>query len=212
MNLFKGWVDTHPDKSPPKSAKGFTWPGRFPADEQRAAFVKNFAKHLNGLGMNHREFARRFFGEVKTANGYTAPRTPGSVVKWARGESFPTVDTARQLAALFRVPMDTLLIDDGSDVAPLNLQLRRGKKANGHAGNGHDATAREAGTGAPAPGTAPVQLAPRPADAKPAQLHVDAYPDAPDYCRVSITGTVRYDTAMAMVNLMGRDQHGPRSK
>ena len=29
-----------------------------------------------------------------------------------------------------------------------------------------------------------------------------------DYCQLSIIGTTRYDTAMAMVNLMGRDQHG----
>jgi hypothetical protein len=220
MTLFKGWVDTHGNKSPPKSAKGFEWPGRGVTQEQREAFQKNFARKLHALGMDHREFARRFYGETKTGNGYTAPRNPGTIIKYARGDSWPVEETARQLAAIFKTPMDQLLHDDGSPFEPLAIRGSRGtsakRKTNGHAGNGAaGAAARIASPSAPALATGePVQLPPRPADAKPAQLHVDAYPDAPDYCRVAITGTVRYDTAMAMVNLMGRDQHGqgPRHK
>jgi len=218
MSLYKGWVDTHPDKSPPKSSKGFEWPGRGEAtDAQRLAFRKQFANNLRALGMNHREFARRFFGEGKNALGYTAPKNPGTILKYADGETWVTEDRARQLAAIFKVPMEALLVDDGAPFEPLPLvrPLRataERRKKNGHKGNGFDhaaAAARPAGGSAPALQPAePVQLPPRPADAKPAQLHVDAYPDAPDYCRVQITGTVRYDTAMAMVNLMGRDQHG----
>lgn len=220
MSLFQGWVDTHGDKSPPKSAKGFEWPGRAVTQEQREAFQKNFARRIQALGMNHREFARRFYGETKTDAGYVAPRNPGTIVKYLRGDSWPVEDTARQLAALFKVPMDELLHDDGTPFEPLAIGRSRGtgakRKTNGHGGNGAaGAAARVASGGAPALAAGdPVQLPPRPADAKPAQLHVDSLPDAPDYCHVSISGTVRYDTAMALVNLIGRDQHGlgPRGK
>lgn len=216
MALIKGWVQKHGDKGPPRSAAGFEWPGaRHVTDGQRLAFQKVFTNALRARGENHRQFARVFFGETKDDKGYTIPRNGTAILEYADGGAWPTEDRARQLAAFLKVPLEALLVDDGKPHEPLGLvrpsrATAKRRKANGHGGNGHaGAAARIASPGAPAlAASEPAPLRPRPNDAKPAQLHVDTYPDAPDYCRITISGTVRYDTAMAMVNLMGRDQHG----
>jgi len=219
--ILKGFVNEHPDRSPPKSGSGFEWPGRDVSDEQRLAFRKNLTNALRARGENHREFTRHFLGEYRNKDtGYVVPRSSNTIMDWLHGDVWPTADRARQLCAFLKVPMESLLQDDGSPFEPLPL-LRAARatperrKANGHAGHkGNGAAAHVASHTAPAVGLAHAPLPPRPKDAKPAQLHVEALPDAPDYASVTITGTVRYDTAMALVNLVGRDQHalGPRGK
>lgn len=221
MKLIEGFIDKFPNRQPPKSAKGFEWPGRGATDEQRLAFKKRFTEALRERGLSHRDFARLFYGETKTATGYSQPRNANAVLNWADGSAWPIEETAQRIAAFLKVPMDTLVTDSGKPFEPLPMLRKaaasktRLKKANGHGGNGAAASGVLVGNGALAPGQhEPAPLPPRPADAKPATLHVDSCADAPDYCNVTIVGTVRYDTAMALVNLVGRDQHGlgPRGK
>jgi hypothetical protein len=215
--LIKGFIERKPDKAPPRSGKEFAWPSARNVNAfQQMAFQKFFTNKLRERGDTHRDFARVFFGETKTASGYTAPKQPQVILEYADGSAWPTADRARQLAAFLKVPMEAMLVEDGAPYVPLapirsNKTNGATRKGNGHAGNGHAAGAHGLHHGAPAlavPDHAPQPPPPRPKGAKPAVLHVDAFPDAPDYCSVTITGTVRYDTAMALVNLMGRDLHG----
>ena len=221
MALQKGWVEKHPDKGPPRSSAGFEWPNTHTVtDAQRMAFRKFFTNQIRTRDMNHRSFARVFMGEKKDDKGYTIPRGGNMVLEYADGGAWPNEERARQLGAFFKTPLEQMLVDDGKPLEPIPL-VRPGRataarrKANGHGSAGKAAAHGSRNGSAPAlPILEPAPLPPRPRDAKPAQLHVEALPDAPDYASVTITGTVRYDTAMALVNLVGRDQHalGPRGK
>jgi hypothetical protein len=218
MAIQKGFVEKYPDRNPPKSAKGFEWPGHDVTDVQRLAFQKNLTNHLRARGENHREFTRVFLGEYKDpSKGYVIPRSSNTLMDWLHGEVWPKSERARQLAAFLKVSMESLLVDDGQPFEPLPL-LRASRatparrKANGHGGHKGNGAAAHPPTGPAAPAAVLVGGAPypppRPAGAKPATLHVEPSADSPDYCNVTISGTVRYDTAMALVNLVGRDQHG----
>ena len=188
QRLERGFVTDYPDKMPPKSSPDFEWPGRKSANAaQRQAFRKTLMQQLHGRGLNHREFAEKFWGQGRTSSGYIAPRNAGTVVKWLAGDSWPTETTAQLLGAFFKVPMERLLVDDGKPsepfalIRPTRATAATRRKMNGHGGNGGAVAQGAADTGAPASvhsDPAP-QLPPRPADWKPAQLHVDACPDAP---------------------------------
>lgn len=211
--LQRGFVTDYPDRMPPKSAKGFEWPGRNASEAQRLAFQKNLTEFIRASGENHREFARAYFGEGRDAAGRPTPRNPGTVLDWVRGEKWPVEQTARQLAAYMKRPLDSLLQDNGKPFEPLPM-LRQPKgaakrrKANGHGGNGAAAHVVSPASSPELAAALHAPLPPRPEGAAPAHLRVDAIPHAPDYCTVSITGVVRYDTAMAIVNIVGRDQLG----
>jgi len=215
MALEKGFVEKYPDRGPPRSGAGFEWPNNHHVtDEQRLAFRKFFVNSLRARDMNHRSFARAFMGEVKDGKGYVIPRGGNMILEYADGGAWPNEQRARQLGAFFKVALEDMLIDDGKPLEPIPLvrpsrATAKRRKANGHGSNGHAAAHGKGNGSAPALHVhEPAPLPFRPANAKPAALHVEACPDAPDYCEISISGTVRYDTAMALVNLVGRDQHG----
>lgn len=219
MALEKGFTQKWPDRAGPKSAAGFEWPNTYRVtDEQRMAFRKWFTSQLRARGLNHRTFAIQFWGATKNSAGYVTPRAGNMPLEWMDGGAWPREDKARQLGAFFKVPMEAMLVDDGKPLEPIPLvrparATAKRRKANGNGTNGH--AAAHANGGSPELLLA-APLPPRPAGAALPTVHVEALKDSPDYCRVTITGVVRYDTAMGIINIVGRDSmghaHGPRHK
>lgn len=215
--LARGFVTDYPDRNPPKSAAGFEWPGPKRAnDAQRAAFRKVFSNTLRGGWSDHIEFAREFWGETRDGKGYVIPRGRYVPLEWSRGNQFPMANTARQLAAFLKVPMERLLTDDGTPYVPLSI-LRRSpgstkaslKSANGHAGNGA-AGLPIVSPAAPAAGSAAAPPRRPPKGAKPVTVEIKTVADATDWCHVSISGTVPLDVGLGIMAFIDRHKDGPR--
>lgn len=216
VRLERGFIGTHANPRPPASEKGFEWPSpRAITDAQRAAFRKAFTQLTRDKGLNHRTLARALNGESRDGNGYVIPRDAGSVRKYMDGVSFPQEDRATVLAAFFKVPMQRFLQDDGQPFEPIDLlrpggAAKRGKKANGHArhaGNGAAGPA-VASHGAPAPLTREQDPPPKPPKgAKPVQLEIKTLPGVPDWCQVTITGTVPLDVGLGLMAFIERGTH-----
>ncbi len=49
--------------------------------------------------------------DLQDVLGFT---TPQAIYKWQRGECLPTIDNLVVLSALFRVPIDEILVTDGA--------------------------------------------------------------------------------------------------
>lgn len=216
--LERGFVTDYPDKSPPKSAKGFEWPSpRSVGGEQKVAFRKAFTQLLRTKAPDHRDFARQFYGQTRDGKGFIMPRNPGTIRKYADGDVFPGESKARQLAAFFKVPMERLLQDDGTPFEPLPLMrpngahaVRRSKK-NGHGGNG---TAGHPIVSHAAPAALALQAAPPrpPEGAEPLVIEIKTLPNASDWAHVNITGAVPLDAALGVIAFIERHKGGPSRK
>jgi hypothetical protein len=122
MALEKGFVEKWPDRGPPRSSAGFAWPNtRQATDEQRLALRKFLTTQLRARGMNHRDFATAFLGQVKTAAGSIVPRGGNMVLEYLDGGAWPNEQRARQFGAFFKVPMEAMLMDDGKPLEPIPL-------------------------------------------------------------------------------------------
>jgi hypothetical protein len=212
----RGFVDKFPNRAPPRSTRGFEWPGRNATEGQRFGFKKFITAQLRARGLNHREFARLFFGETRNGK-YTAPRSPQMILEYCDGSLWPTADRARQLAAFFKTPLEAMLIDDATPFEPLPLirpkratAERRKKNGHGkHGGNGA-AGAPIVRADAPAPAHEPEPPRPLPKGAKPVTVEIKSLPGAPEFAHVVIAGTVALDVALGIMAFIERATHKPR--
>jgi len=218
MSTFvKGFIEKHPDRGPPRSARGFEWPARGATDEQRHAFKKFLTGKMRAEGLNHRDLARLMFGEKKDDKGYTVPRNPQAILDYADGSTFPTQERARQFGAYFKTPLDAMLVDDGKPFEPLPLirPLRatsERKKKNGHGKHGGNGAAGHpiVRADAPASPSEPEPPRPLPKGAKPVTVEIKTLPGAPEFAQVTISGTVPLDVALGIVAFIERATHRPR--
>jgi hypothetical protein len=216
--LARGFVDKFPNRSPPRAARGFEWPSlRAATDAQRLAFKKFMTSQMRAQGINHRDLARLFFGETKTAQGYTTPRNPNTILEYADGSQFPAEERARQIGAFFKVPIDSMLVDDGKPFEPLPLirpkrATSERKKKNGHGKHGGNGAAGNpiVRADAPASTSEPEPPRPLPKGAKPVTVKIETLPGASEFCHVEIAGTVPLDVGLGMMAFIDRATHRPR--
>jgi len=216
--LVKGFVDKFPNRAPPRSARGFEWPGpRHANDTQRLAFKKFITAQMRARSLTHRDLARLFYGEAKNGQGYVTPRNPNTILEYADGSQFPTEERARNLGAYFKTPLDAMLVDDGKPFEPLPLirpsrATSERKKKNGHGKHGGNGAAGHpiVRADAPASTSEPEPPRPLPKGAKPVTVKIETLPAASEFAQVTIAGTVPLDVALGIMAFIERATHKPR--